>query len=80
MRIFLFSPARVSRPSILSDVDSSEAHDINECDDCSEDLWHTSVGKFRFSLEDLPPQLQYFHVLLKVTCLSYNGFYFSISL
>ncbi|XP_078033882.1 UNC-79 domain-containing protein [Augochlora pura] len=29
------------------------------------DFWHTSVGKFRFKIEDLPEQLQYIHKLLK---------------
>lgn len=32
----------------------------------SEDFWHTSVGKFRFTIEELPEQLQYIHKLLKV--------------
>ncbi|XP_011871476.1 PREDICTED: protein unc-79 homolog [Vollenhovia emeryi] len=31
----------------------------------SEDFWHTSVGKFRFTIEELPEQLQYIHKLLK---------------
>ncbi|XP_012272273.1 protein unc-79 homolog [Orussus abietinus] len=30
-----------------------------------DDFWHTSVGKFRFTIEDLPEQLQYIHKLLK---------------
>ncbi|XP_017885375.1 protein unc-79 homolog isoform X4 [Ceratina calcarata] len=31
----------------------------------ADDFWHTSVGKFRFTIEDLPEQLQYIHKLLK---------------
>ncbi|XP_076392328.1 UNC-79 domain-containing protein isoform X5 [Megachile rotundata] len=31
----------------------------------ADDFWHTSVGKFRFNIEDLPEQLQYIHKLLK---------------
>ncbi|XP_076235457.1 UNC-79 domain-containing protein [Calliopsis andreniformis] len=31
----------------------------------TDDFWHTSVGKFRFNIEDLPEQLQYIHKLLK---------------
>lgn len=31
-----------------------------------EDFWHTSMGKFRFTIEELPEQLQYIHKLLKV--------------
>ncbi|XP_020280656.1 protein unc-79 homolog isoform X3 [Pseudomyrmex gracilis] len=30
-----------------------------------DDFWHTSVGKFRFTIEELPEQLQYIHKLLK---------------
>lgn len=58
--------SRVSRPSIFSDIDSSEQHSGNEGESYAEDLWHTSVGKFRFTFEELPPQLQYLHFLLKV--------------
>lgn len=35
----------------------------------SDDFWHTSVGKFRFTIEELPEQLQYIHKLLKVLIL-----------
>lgn len=35
----------------------------------SDDFWHTSVGKFRFTIEELPEQLQYIHKLLKVPIL-----------
>lgn len=31
-----------------------------------EDFWQTSVGKFRFTIDELPQQLQYIHQLLKV--------------
>lgn len=30
-----------------------------------DDFWHTTVGKFRFNIEELPEQLQYIHKLLK---------------
>ncbi|XP_032682267.1 protein unc-79 homolog isoform X3 [Odontomachus brunneus] len=30
-----------------------------------DDFWHTSVGKFRFTIEELPEYLQYIHKLLK---------------
>lgn len=36
---------------------------IDENDD-GDDFWHTSVGKFKFSLESLPQPLQYIHQLL----------------
>ncbi|XP_068085270.1 protein unc-79 homolog [Anabrus simplex] len=34
-------------------------------DEDLDDFWHTSVGKFRFSLDELPQQLQFIHQLLK---------------
>lgn len=30
-----------------------------------ENFWHTSVGKFKFSIDNLPQSLQYIHQLLK---------------
>jgi hypothetical protein len=41
-----------------------------------DDFWHTSVGKFRFTIEELPEQLQYIHKLLKVL---YKSYVFEIS-
>lgn len=38
----------------------------DDFDDNGEDFWHTSVGKFRFSLDSLPQYLQYIHQLLTV--------------
>jgi hypothetical protein len=35
-----------------------------------DDFWHTSVGKFRFSLDELPQHLQLIHELLKVRHIS----------
>lgn len=32
-----------------------------------QNFWHTSVGKFKFSVDDLPQPLQYIHQLLQVT-------------
>lgn len=60
------SAMRFSRPSIFSDIDSSEQHSGTENESCNENVWHTSMGKFRFVIEELPPQLQYIHLLLKV--------------
>lgn len=39
--------------------------DLDEVDD-GDDFWHTSVGKFKFSLDSLPQPLQYIYQLLKV--------------
>ncbi|XP_076284317.1 UNC-79 domain-containing protein isoform X2 [Lasioglossum baleicum] len=52
----------VAKPRLIGENDqplnlSPENEDV--------DFWHTSVGKFRFKIEDLPEQLQYIHKLLK---------------
>lgn len=40
--------------------------DEDEEDDDDENFWHTSVGKFKFTLDTLPQTLQYIHQLLTV--------------
>lgn len=53
----------VAKPQIVGENDQPVMlSPENELDD----FWHTSVGKFRFTIEDLPEQLQYIHKLLKV--------------
>lgn len=42
-------------------IDDSE----KSIDDDLDDYWHTSVGKFRFNIDELPEQLQYIYQLLK---------------
>lgn len=39
----------------------------DEEDEDGEDFWHTSVGKFKFTLDQLPQPLQYIHQLLTVS-------------
>ncbi|XP_030374943.1 protein unc-79 homolog isoform X2 [Scaptodrosophila lebanonensis] len=43
--------------------DGSGSDDDEEEED-SDDFWHTSVGKFKFTLDQLPQTLQYIHQLL----------------
>lgn len=38
-------------------------------DEDLENFWHTSMGKFKFAVADLPEQLQYIYELLMVTLL-----------
>lgn len=57
----------VAKPQIVGENDQPV---INSPENELDDFWHTSVGKFRFTIEDLPEQLQYIHKLLKV--LSFN--------
>ncbi|KAG7202977.1 hypothetical protein KM043_010111 [Ampulex compressa] len=52
----------VAKPRLIGENDQPlNLSPENELDD----FWHTSVGKFRFTIEDLPEQLQYIHKLLK---------------
>lgn len=43
------------------DINDATIEDDNEDGD---DFWHTSVGKFKFTLDALPQPLQYIHQLL----------------
>lgn len=55
--------AHVSKPHI-GGVDGETS-----CEPGGEELldyWHTSLGKFRFTIEDLPQYLQYIYQLLNV--------------
>lgn len=47
----------------------SLSNDEDEDDEDGDDYWHTSVGKFKFTLDQLPQTLQYIHQLLTVTAL-----------
>lgn len=42
-------------------ADSETLYDLDDGDD----FWHTSVGKFKFTIDNLPQSLQYIHQLLK---------------
>ncbi|XP_055384456.1 protein unc-79 homolog isoform X2 [Condylostylus longicornis] len=50
----------------LGDTDKNETLIEENGDDLEDgdDIWHTSVGKFRFNLDSLPQVLQYIHQLL----------------
>nr|XP_018900718.1 PREDICTED: protein unc-79 homolog isoform X2 [Bemisia tabaci] len=51
--------ARVRKPTLVSETEEQlETEDM-------ENFWHTSVGKFRFVLTELPQQFQFIHQLLK---------------
>lgn len=50
--------------AFIEDDDSDGDEDsMDEMDD-GDDFWHTSVGKFKFTLDALPQPLQYIHQLL----------------
>ena len=47
-------------------LENGSLSDEDEEEEDGEDFWHTSVGKFKFSLDQLPQTLQYIHQLLTV--------------
>lgn len=70
LRSIATATVQVAKPQIVGD----SGEKIGECDDeeadeeleDGDDFWHTSVGKFKFSIDTLPQPLQYMHQLLKV--------------
>ncbi|XP_046744184.1 protein unc-79 homolog isoform X3 [Diprion similis] len=52
----------IAKPQIVGENDQPV---MTSPDNELDDFWHTSIGKFRFTIEDLPEQLQYIHKLLK---------------
>jgi hypothetical protein len=54
---------QVAKPQIVGEGDNGEEADAS-CDEDGDDFWHTSVGKFKFSIDALPQPLQYIHQLL----------------
>lgn len=58
---------QVSKPNVVGENDGPV--EPGPDDDLS-DFWHTSVGKFRFTIDELPQHLQYIHQLLQVTLIN----------
>lgn len=56
---------QIARPSIVG-ADQESADNLNMSSDESSDgdFWHTSVGKFKFCIDQLPQTLQFIHQLL----------------
>lgn len=62
----------MAKPQFISTKTESELNvnfdddDLDDDDDGEDgdDFWHTSVGKFKFTLDALPQPLQYIHQLL----------------
>lgn len=53
---------QVARPQVIGENDEPLDSDVG---DDLENFWQTSVGKFKFVVEDLPKPLQYIYQLLK---------------
>ncbi|XP_055534340.1 protein unc-79 homolog isoform X11 [Wyeomyia smithii] len=60
---------QIAKPTIVGET----YQDLKDCDDTDthrdlddrDNFWHTSVGKFKFSIDNLPQSLQYIYQLLK---------------
>lgn len=60
---------QIAKPTIVGDCgegleESADSETLYDLDD-GDDFWHTSVGKFKFTIDNLPQSLQYIHQLLK---------------
>lgn len=56
---------QVARPSIVGgDQDSADNPNLSSDESSDGDFWHTSVGKFKFCIDQLPQTLQFIHQLL----------------
>ena len=56
---------QIAKPSIVGvEQDSAENVNLSSDDSSDGDFWHTSVGKFKFCIEQLPQTLQFIHQLL----------------
>lgn len=56
---------QIARPSIIGGDQESPENQILSSDESTDgDFWHTSVGKFKFDIDQLPQTLQFIHQLL----------------
>lgn len=56
---------QIAKPSIVGVVHESRDNLELSSDESSDgDFWHTSVGKFKFCIDQLPQTLQFIHQLL----------------
>lgn len=56
---------QIARPSIVgADQDSADNPNLSSDESSDGDFWHTSVGKFKFCIDQLPQTLQFIHQLL----------------
>lgn len=56
---------QIARPSIVgADQDSADNLNMSSDESSDGDFWHTSVGKFKFCIDQLPQTLQFIHQLL----------------
>lgn len=56
---------QIAKPSIVGiEQDSADNVQMSSDDSSDGDFWHTSVGKFKFCIDQLPQTLQFIHQLL----------------
>ncbi|XP_038110168.1 protein unc-79 homolog isoform X5 [Culex quinquefasciatus] len=57
---------QIAKPTVIDTCEGDEEfYDTHYDLADGENFWHTSVGKFKFSIDNLPQSLQYIHQLLK---------------
>lgn len=54
----------MAKPQVIGENDEPVESDAG---DDMENFWQTSLGKFKFTIEDLPQPLQYIYHILKVS-------------
>jgi hypothetical protein len=59
-----------SSGTLLGDEQGLGGSDAGTAGESEKDFWTTSVGKFKFCIEELPPYLQFTFELLKVSLLT----------
>lgn len=68
--ILATATVQVAKPQLVSTKtqrelnENFEDEELDDDADDGDDFWHTSVGKFKFTLDTLPQPLQYIHQLL----------------
>lgn len=60
--------AQAAKPQVIGENDELMESDPGEN---LENFWHTSLGKFKFCVEDLPQPLQYIYQILRVSTTAY---------
>lgn len=60
--------AQIAKPHVIGENDEPIESDTG---DDIENFWHTSLGKFKFCVDELPQPLQYIYQILKVITASF---------
>lgn len=66
IRVFKFAASATAHVAAATLVEEGDTSSSSKYEDSGKDFWITSVGKFKFSIDELPPSLQFTYQLLKV--------------